>query len=120
MAEERDGNTAETLSIEDQIREIQGRVKENPDLGDELREQAIDAFYEGFGSKKWITYMKNFNFAGTPAQLARLTTRDEDHCHPYIAQARVYLVANAMCLPGTDTKMLDGVTGFLDAPCDEG
>lgn len=120
MAEERDGNTAETLSIEAQIRKVQSKVKEKPGLGDDLREQAIAAIYGGLGSDAWNDYMNNFNFAGTPAQLARLTTRDEDGCHPYIAQARVYLVANAMCLPGTDTRMLDGVTGFLDAPCDEG
>ncbi len=47
MAEERDGNTAETLSIEEQIRKVQSKVKEKPGLGDELREQAIAAVYGG-------------------------------------------------------------------------
>ncbi|HKP71461.1 MAG TPA: hypothetical protein VJT82_00895 [Pyrinomonadaceae bacterium] len=110
---------AEVMSIEDQIRAVQAEVRRNPDRGDELREQAIAAIYGGLGSVAWNDYMRNFNFAGTPAQLARLTTRDEDHCHPYIAQARAYLVANPTCLPGTDLRMLDGITGFLDAPCEE-
>ena len=110
---------AEVMSIEDQIRSVQAKVKQDPKCGDELRKQAIEAIYGGLESDAWRDYMRNFNFAGTPEQLARLTTRDEDHCHPYIKQARAYLVANSTCLPGTDLKMLDGVTDFLDAPCDE-
>lgn len=108
---------AEVKSIEDRIRYLQAEIKKNPNCGDELRKQAIDAIYGGLGSKAWEDYMSNF--AGSPEQLARLTTRDEDHCHPYIPQARAYLIANSTCLPGTDLKMLEGVTGFLDAPCDE-
>ena len=111
---------AETMTIEDQIRAVQAEVRANPSRGDELREQAIAAIYAGLNSEEWQTYMRKYNFAGTPAQLARLTTRADDHCHPYIAQARCYLVANATCLPGTDTRMLNGIDGFLDAPCDEG
>lgn len=110
---------AEVMSIEDQIRAVQAKVRRDPKCGDALRKQAIAAIYGGLGSTAWHEYMSNFNFAGTPAQLARLTTRDDDHCHPYIEQARAYLVANSTCLPGTDLRMLDGISGFLDAPCEE-
>jgi hypothetical protein len=111
-------NGSEEMTIEDKIRAVQAEVQANPDRGDELRRLAIDAIYKGLGSTEWETYMRNF--ANTPAQLARLTTQADDLCHPYIRQARCYLVANATCLPGTDTQMLDGINGFLDAPCEEG
>lgn len=110
-------NGTEMMTIEDNIRAVQAEVQQNPDRGDDLRKLAIDAIYGGLGSPKWEEYMRNF--AATPAQLARLTTRDDDGCHPYIKQARCYLVANATCLPGTDTQMLNGIDGFLDAPCEE-
>jgi hypothetical protein len=100
------------MSIEENIRAEQERIAADPSHGDELRAQAIAAIYGGLGSDAWNKYMDNFG--KTPAELARLKSRAGDECHPYIPQARCYLVANAMCLPGTDTNMLDGIEGFLD------
>lgn len=103
---------ADTMTIEDKIRAVQAEIAASPSRGDELRIQAISAIYGGLTSDAWASYMQNF--ADTPEQLARLTTRSGDDLHPYIPQARCYLVANATCLPGTDTRMLEGIEGFLD------
>ncbi|MGB8510756.1 MAG: hypothetical protein WCD76_20460 [Pyrinomonadaceae bacterium] len=101
----------EKKTIKDRVLEIQAEVKKDPGKGDELRKQAILAMYKGMESDAWKEYMGNF--ATTPEQLTRLTTLTGDHL-PYVRQARCYLIANAMCLPGTDNGMLDGIDEVLD------
>jgi hypothetical protein len=102
------------MSIEERIRVVQAEIKQDPTgkKGDIIRNQAIAAIYSGLGSQEWHTYMENF--ATTPAELARLTTRDGDACHPYIPLARAYLVANSVCLPGSTDNLLQGIEGFID------
>jgi hypothetical protein len=102
------------MAIEDNIRAVQAEVQQDQTgkKGDNLRNLAIAAIYSGIGSPEWNTYMDNF--ANTPTELARLRTRDGDGCHPYIPLARAYLVANAVCLPGTTGRLLDGIEGIID------
>jgi hypothetical protein len=100
------------MSIEENITAVQERIDRDSSFGDDLRAQAIAAIYGGLTSDAWKRYMSNF--ARTPEELARLTSREGDGCHPYIPQARCYLVANATCLPGTNRDMLGGIEGFLD------
>lgn len=102
------------MAIEDNIRAKQAAIKQDKTgkLGDAIRNQAISAIYSGMDSPEWKTYMQNF--ANTPEELARLTSRDGDGCHPYIPLARAYLVANAVCLPGTTDNLLQGIEGILD------
>jgi hypothetical protein len=97
--------------IKDKIIDLQAAVKDNPAKGDDLRTQAIRAMYGGIKSEDWKTYMGNF--AETKSQLDRLTTLEGDNL-PYVRQARCYLIANAMCLPGTDGGFLEGIEDVLD------
>lgn len=106
MADEREKKT-----IQERITEIQAEIAADATRGDQLRTLAIQAMYAGIESEAWKTYMHEF--ASTPEQLARLTTRAGDEL-PYVRQARCYLIANAMCLPGTDTTLMDGIEGVLD------
>lgn len=103
--------SAEKKTIKETLLQLQAEIEAHPDKGDDLRKQAILAMYGGIDSDAWKQYMSNF--ATTPEQLARLTTFSGDAL-PYVRQARCYLVANAMCLPGTDSKMLDGIEDLLD------
>jgi hypothetical protein len=101
----------ESMTIQRMIEQIQDRIKNEPGFGDELRTLAIKAMYGGIQSDDWKAYMGFF--ASSPPQLMRLTTFDGDQ-FPYVRQARCYLVANAMCLPGTDTTLQNGIGDILD------
>lgn len=108
------------MAIEDKLRAKQQEVLQDQTgkKGDTLRNQAIAAIYSGMLSPdgtlspEWKAYMEQF--ANTPAELARLTSRDGDGCHPYIPLARAYMVANAVCLPGTTNNFLQGIEGIID------
>jgi hypothetical protein len=102
------------MAIEDNIRAIQTEILQDTSgkKGDTLRNQAVAAIYSGMGSPEWEAYMQNY--AKTPEELARLTTRSGDGAHPYIPLARAYLIANATCLPGTTGLLLQGIEGFID------
>jgi hypothetical protein len=98
-------------TIEQNIRHVQSLIKANPKFGNTLKMLAVKAIYEGFGSEDWKKYMRHY--AKTTKQLKRLTDRQFD-CHKYTEPARAYLVGNAVCLPGTDTNLMQGINGFLD------
>lgn len=100
------------MSIKDNIAAVQAQAKADADEANRIKADAIEAIYKGFGSAEWNMYMHRF--AKSPAQLARLTTRDTDGCHPYIPQARAYLVANAVCFPGTTDGLPQGIEDYLD------
>jgi hypothetical protein len=91
---------------------VEASKAENTVPGDMLREQAVRAMYGGFGSKAWNEYMAQF--ATTPQELARLQTRETDGGDDYLDRARAYLVANAICFPGTATGFLRGIDDALD------
>jgi hypothetical protein len=100
------------MSIEQNIRDIQKAIQDDPKKGNALKADAVKAIYAGFGSKDWIDFMRQF--AKTPEELKRLTTRDSDGCSKYIAPARAYLLGNSTCLPGSRQNLLQGIEGFLD------
>jgi hypothetical protein len=100
------------MSIEKNIKDIQKAVEGDPKKGNKLKQLAVKAIYAGFGTDAWNEYMQQF--AHTPQELARLTTRASDHCSVYIEPARAYLVGNATCLPGSRQNLLQGIEGFLD------
>jgi hypothetical protein len=106
-------------TIEQKIREYQKEIADGDPkgLGPKLQAAAVKAIYAGFGKEDWNSYMKFF--ASTKKQLQRLTTTDLDACHEYIPQARAYLVVNSMCLPGTNTTMMQGIDDYLDRTLDE-
>jgi hypothetical protein len=101
------------VRIEAKQREvIEASEAKNTLPGDILREQAVKAMYGGFGSAAWNEYMAQF--ASTPRELARLQTRQTDSGDDYLDRARAYLVANAICFPGTATGFLRGIDDALD------
>lgn len=108
------------MSIADNIRAKQAKIKDDLNEGVRLKGLAVAAILGGMpngrASADWITYMKEF--AKTPAQLARLTTENTD-CSPYTKPARAYLAGNGVCLPITESNLLGGIEGFLDVTLQE-
>jgi hypothetical protein len=108
------------MTIRDNIVAQQTRAAQDPDFAAEIKNQAIAAIYSGIDDEDgaWSRYMSNFvdnpETPATAAQLARLTTTDEDKNAPYLTEARAYLVGNAVCFPGTTTGTQQGVTNLLD------
>lgn len=100
------------MSIEQNIRNVQREIQENPGRGNDLKKLAVEAIYAGFGSQAWADYMRQF--AASPQELTRLTTKNTDGTSKYVGPARAYLVGNAVCLPGTNTNLLQGVENYLD------
>ena|ERR1041385_2934978 len=100
------------MSIGDNIKEVKAIAQSDQQEANRIKADAIAAIYKGFGSPEWNIYMHRF--AKTPAELARLTTTATDDCHPYIAQSRAYLVANAVCFPGTTDSFEQGIEDYLD------
>lgn len=108
-------------TIREKILEEQAKIfSDEPEVSSEainrLRNQAIEAMYNGPRSPQWITFMKNFVDNDNEAQLARLTERRSEDilCNRYIDLARTYLIANATCTPNTTTHFLDGIDDILD------
>ena len=104
------------MSIAQNIKYMQDEIKRRPQKGVELKALAVEAITGGFGSKGWIAYMQEF--AKTPAQLRRLTTRETD-CNDYTEPARAYLIGHGVCLPITQNDLLQGIEGFLDVTLQE-
>lgn len=103
-------------NIEEKILEMQKEVQKHGPKGGELsqkvKEGAISAILGG--KEERVAYMKIF--AKTPAQLARLIPSDGTENDPEKRIARAYLVANAVCAPGTTTGLTNNVFDILDTP----
>lgn len=103
-------------NIEARIEQIQAELDANPnELGEiskKVKEGAINAIMGG--AADWVSYMSLF--ANTPAELARLIPSDGTEDDPNMREARAYLVANAICAPGTATGLIDNVFDRLDNP----
>ena len=108
------------MSIKDNILAVQTKIENDPKFARDFRRQAINALYAGMGKPEWETYMRNFvddpPTAETPAQLMRLTSTAADLSTSYLKEARAYALANAICIPGTRTGLLQGITDLLDQP----
>ncbi|HKX29475.1 MAG TPA: hypothetical protein VJ302_17425 [Blastocatellia bacterium] len=100
------------MTIQQMIEAKRDELLKNPELGHAFREKAIKAIHAGIGTAAWNEYMAQF--ASTPAQLARLQSTDTDGDDPYIPRARAYLVANAVCTPGTISNLPFGIDDKLD------
>ena len=103
-------------NIEARIVEMQKEVdqlgKEGGEMSQKVKQGAINAILGG--AKDYIAYMSLF--ANTPAELARLIPSDGTQDDPTMRQARAYLVANAVCAPGTATGLTANVFDLLDNP----
>ena len=101
------------MTIRANILAVQERASTDEKFATDIKNQAVEAIFEGFGSAQWNTYMANFADPATPAQLARLTTDNGDTI-PYVKEAKAYLVGNAVCFPGTYGGLLQGIDHVLD------
>jgi hypothetical protein len=103
-------------NIQARIVQMQAEVEANPneigEVSKKVKEGAINAIMGG--AADWVSYMSLF--ANTPAELARLVPSDGTQDDPNMREARAYLVANAICAPGTTTGLLDNVFDRLDTP----
>jgi hypothetical protein len=103
-------------NIEARIIEMQKEVDEHgsagADVSKKIKQRAIDAIMGG--APDYIAYMSLF--AKTPDELARLIPTDGTEDDPDQREARAYLVANAICAPGTATGLVDNVFDRLDPP----
>jgi hypothetical protein len=81
-------------------------------LGEAIGLAAERALTKGMESDEWKDYMALF--ADSAEQLQRLTTTDLDGTNAWLPRARAYIVANAICAPGTDTVTIKGVIGIGD------
>lgn len=103
-------------NIEEKIVEMQQEIEEFAPQGKlgptskKVKEGSIAAILGG--AADWISYMSLF--AKTPEELAKLIPTDGTQDDPDKREARAYLVANAVCTPGTATGLLDNVFDRLD------
>lgn len=101
-------------NIEEKIVEIQKEIEihgpQGGPLSKKIKEGSISAIMGG--ASDWVGYMSNF--AKTPEELARLIPTDGTENDPKKREARAYLVANAVCTPGTATGLIDNVFDTLD------
>jgi hypothetical protein len=101
-----------TYRIIDKVRQVKSALQADPVATQKNRERAVAAIGSGIGSAEWKEYMQQF--ADTPQQLARLTATDGTAQNPSLKLARAYLVANAVCGPGTLTNLDLTVDGIDD------
>lgn len=83
----------------------------NVQLGFKLKQQAINAMMGGIGSPEWKSYMSLF--ADNVEQLNRLTV-PQDNEDSWLAEARAYIVANAICGADSTTQTSVRVDSDLD------
>jgi len=106
------------MTIAKNIEAVQLRIRGgDEDFAADLRAAAIDALVAGMTrdgkpTTEWAAYMDHFQKNST--ELARLTT-DKTDCDDYTKTARAYLVGNGLCLPITETTMMQGIDESLDA-----
>ena len=104
------------MTIRDNIREKRTAVvAEQPNGGPvsaKLKEKAIAAILGG--AAEWVNYMRLF--AKTPGELARLIPSDGTQDDAEKREARAYLVANAVCAPGTTGDLERTVNDRFDHP----
>ncbi|HEX8355642.1 MAG TPA: hypothetical protein VF611_22235 [Pyrinomonadaceae bacterium] len=93
------------------------KAKGSGDLGRRVGDAAERALREGMQSDAWKEYMSLF--ADSAEQLKRLTTDELDGNNDYLPRARAYIVANAICAPGTDAATMKGLVGLGDIDADK-
>jgi hypothetical protein len=98
--------------IRQMVQEIAGEGPGGGEISQQVKQRAIAAIMGG--AADWVAYMNLF--AKTPAELARLIPSDGTQDDPEKREARAYLVANAICTPGTATGLADNVFDRLDTP----
>ena len=111
-------------TIIQKLHDISDSVMNDPTKtkGKVISDLAIAAILSGIGSTAWEDYMKfivgvdALGKIDSPAQLARLTFKDDKKDQEWIRRSNVYIVSNAVC--GTET----GARTFLkvDLQIDEG
>lgn len=104
--------TGNSYRIIDKVRQVKTLLQADSAAVQKNREKAVAAIGSGIGSAEWTAYMQQF--ANTPQQLARLTATDGTAQNPELKLARAYLVANAVCGPGTLTNLDLTVDGIDD------
>lgn len=103
-------------NIEERIVQMQEEIEHFAPLGElgpisrQVKEGSIAAILGG--ASDWIAYMSLF--AKSPEELAKLIPTDGTQNDPDKREARAYLVANAVCTPGTATGLIDNVFDRLD------
>ena len=106
------------MTIEANVLEVMDKVeKEIADFGPQggelskmVKERSVNAIMGG--AADWVAYMEIY--AKNPGELARLIPSDGTHNDPAKREARAYLVANAICAPGTTTGLIENVFDRLD------
>ena len=105
------------MSIRDNVlekmAEIQVELVANPAGGpvsQALKAKSIAAIMGG--AAEWVAYMNIY--AKNPEELARLIPADGTENDPIKREARAYLVANAVCAPGTTGTLIETVFDRLD------
>ena len=91
------------MAISNNIQEIEQKItsefgSSNTPTGDEIREKAVAAIFQGADSKEWKNYMQLF--AKTEDELAKLMPEPNPNNDSEIAGrnlARAYLVGNGNC-----------------------
>ncbi len=82
-------------------------------LGERLAWMAVDALLLGPTSQQWEDYMKMFD--PTPAELLRLTLKDERSTDKVVRRACAYIVSNAICGTATGTQTYRLVDDSIDS-----
>jgi hypothetical protein len=109
-----------TMSIQENVLEVMDEIERERaefqptgtvgPIATDLKAKAIAAIMGG--ATHWIAYMNLFSKG--PAELARLIPTDGTENNPDKREARAYLVANAVCAPGTTTRLIETVFDRLD------
>jgi hypothetical protein len=94
------------------LKEVQDSGTNGGEFSKLIKERAINAIMGG--AADWVAYMSLF--AQTPDELARLIPTDGTDADADKREARAYLVANAICAPGTATGLVENVFNRLDPP----
>lgn len=105
------------MSIQQNIKNMITAIEKDESLSQTLRLEAVEAIYDGPGSKAWKDYLSRFATPGNKAELARLTGENDVPCPQnadYARVARAYLIANITCGTPTYKRLHEGVDNNLD------
>jgi hypothetical protein len=97
------------VKIIDKVRSVKTENITNRDDEIENARKAVAAIQGGIQSLAWEEYMRQFTDNGNPDQLARLKGTDGTLDDLALSVKRAYLVANAVCAPGSTDQLDRGV-----------
>ena len=107
-------------SIMQKLADLPVRVQADSTFGDNLASAAQAALIagnrdaQGNVTQQWDTYMRIIVGSDSPKQLARLNLNDDQATDLIVKKSVAYVVANALCAPGTNGNTGAGTNTTLD------